>query len=228
MGKAMHYAGAFVIVVALSDCASPAPARHVARHASMGIDAFGHTQLAPACAALSPELRAHAERLIALLRRKMSVYRDQSAARRAGFAPEGDDVPVGALKHWINPANVRIGWRQFDPERPSALLYRRIENGYQLAGVMFTAPYASSFPELNRRVPLALGQWHAHRNICQPKPGLRVADLAQTPRFGFSGSIARRDACEAAGGAFLDNVYGWMVHVYPFETTLDAQFGGMS
>jgi hypothetical protein len=191
----------------------------------MGIDAFGHTQLAPDCATLPAASRAHAERLIAALRRELPKYRDVRVARLAGFAPEGDDVPVGALKHWINPSNVRIGWQHLDPERPMALLYRNTVHGYDLAGAMFAAPIASTPVDLNRRVPLALGHWHAHLNICQAKPGERITDRAQARRFGFSGSIVSRAECESAGGAFLDNVYGWMVHIYPFEPTLEQQFG---
>lgn len=226
MRELLMAAGVFAALTCVSGCSAhrlgaPLPARH----ASMGIDAFGHTKLAPECANLPPDLRAHAERLIATLRQVLPKYRDQDVARRAGFAPEGEDVPVGALKHWINPANVRVGWKHLDPERPMALLYRNTGKGYELAGAMFTAPYASSVVELNRRVPLALGHWHAHRNICQPRPDVVLTDAAQRKRFGFSGSIATRADCERAGGAFLDNVYGWMVHVYPFEPTLDRQFG---
>gem|GEM_PF-7109190 len=78
--------------------------------------------------------------------------------------------------------------------------------------------------ELDRRVPLALGHWHAHRNICVPKRGRAALTKAERHAFGFSGSIATRSACDAAGGFFMDNVYGWMMHVYPFEPTLAAQF----
>jgi hypothetical protein len=32
------------------------------------------------------------------------------------------------------------------------------------------------------------------------------------------GSINTKEACNAAGGTFLPHVFGWMVHVYPYET----------
>jgi hypothetical protein len=32
------------------------------------------------------------------------------------------------------------------------------------------------------------------------------------------GSINTREECEAAGGVFLPHVFGWMMHVYPYET----------
>jgi hypothetical protein len=36
-------------------------------------------------------------------------------------------------------------------------------------------------------------------------------------RFGFTGKIADQAQCEAAGGHFLKQAFGWMVHVYPFN-----------
>jgi hypothetical protein len=46
----------------------------------------------------------------------------------------------------------------------------------------------------------------------------------QAREFGFSGSVNTAAACAAAGGAFLGNVFGWMVHVYPFENDVAEQF----
>jgi hypothetical protein len=39
------------------------------------------------------------------------------------------------------------------------------------------------------------------------------------PRFGLAGSIATQADCDAAGGTFLPHVFGWMVHLYPWETS---------
>ena len=36
-------------------------------------------------------------------------------------------------------------------------------------------------------------------------------------RFGFTGKITDAAECEAAGGHFLKQAFGWMVHVYPFN-----------
>jgi hypothetical protein len=45
-------------------------------------------------------------------------------------------------------------------------------------------------------------------------------------RFGFEGRIATAEDCGAAGGSFLPQAWGWMVHVYPFaRTDLAAAFG---
>lgn len=35
-------------------------------------------------------------------------------------------------------------------------------------------------------------------------------------RFGFEGGIAERGICEAAGGRFYPQAWGWMAHVYPY------------
>jgi|GEM_PF-6440648 hypothetical protein len=35
-------------------------------------------------------------------------------------------------------------------------------------------------------------------------------------RFGFEGEIASAMRCAAAGGHFIPQAFGWMVHVYPF------------
>jgi hypothetical protein len=45
-------------------------------------------------------------------------------------------------------------------------------------------------------------------------------------RFGFRGKIADAASCQAAGGHFLPQAFGWMVHVYPFNgDNLKVAFG---
>ena len=41
--------------------------------------------------------------------------------------------------------------------------------------------------------------------------------LSPNPKFGFHGSIATKEECEANGGTFKPLVFNWMVHVYPLE-----------
>ncbi|MGO9602030.1 MAG: hypothetical protein ACLQAT_01260 [Candidatus Binataceae bacterium] len=38
------------------------------------------------------------------------------------------------------------------------------------------------------------------------------------PRFGFTGTISTESDCEAVGGNFHPQIFGWMVHVYPFAS----------
>ena len=46
---------------------------------------------------------------------------------------------------------------------------------------------------------------------------MRVGYMAD-PRFGFTGTIANKSDCEAAGGNFHPQIFGWMIHVYPFAS----------
>jgi len=40
----------------------------------------------------------------------------------------------------------------------------------------------------------------------------------------LKGSIATEEACDAANGRFQPVIFGWMVHVYPYEDSLDKVF----
>ena len=114
---------------------------------------------------------------------------------------------------------------EFDPSRPTSLLYEKVparpggQPGYKLVGVMYTAPYEVSEQELDRRVPLSIARWHLHTNLCvPPHPSIDDEDLVgENARFGLRGSIMTVAACRAAGGRFIPHVFGWMVHVYPYE-----------
>ena len=44
-------------------------------------------------------------------------------------------------------------------------------------------------------------------------------------RFGFEGGIAEPTICEASGGHFIPQAWGWMAHVYPFNDDLKVAFG---
>lgn len=46
---------------------------------------------------------------------------------------------------------------------------------------------------------------------------MRFGYLAD-PRFGFAGTISTAADCEAVGGNFHPQIFGWMVHVYPFQS----------
>ena len=44
---------------------------------------------------------------------------------------------------------------------------------------------------------------------------MRLGYLADA-RFGFTGTISEQAECEAVGGTFHKQIFGWMIHVYPF------------
>jgi hypothetical protein len=71
--------------------------------------------------------------------------------------------------------------------------------------------------ELDSRIPLSIARWHLHTNFCQAPKGREREYLGARARFGLLGSITTAAECEREGGMFRDHVFGWMVHVYPFE-----------
>jgi hypothetical protein len=111
---------------------------------------------------------------------------------------------------------------RFDATKPTSLLYEKRGNDYKLIGAMYTAPYRFSEDQLNDRIPLSMAQWHQHVNMCKPAKGREIEMLAKNPKFGLAGSISTKAECDAAGGSFVPHVFGWMVHVYPWEKTPDA------
>jgi hypothetical protein len=106
----------------------------------------------------------------------------------------------------------------FDPSRPTSLLYKKTSTGYELVGAMYTMPKRATEEQLNERVPLSVAMWHLHTNLCLPAKGeYRTTDWT---KFGLKGSIATQDACDANGGRFQPSIFGWMVHVYPYQDSL--------
>ena len=83
-------------------------------------------------------------------------------------------------------------------------------------------PKRATEDELNERIPLSVATWHLHTNLCMPpRDQLPSADWS---RFGLRGSISTDEGCAAARGRFHPVIFGWMVHVYPYEDSLDKIF----
>jgi hypothetical protein len=165
----------------------------------------------------TPEDRARAERLLAVLRASIEKYKDYRVALDEGYKPFHPELPLEEY-HFTNYARAFWAAFQFDPAKPTSLLYKRTADGWEITGAMYTAPRRYAEDQLDERVPLSVVRWHAHVNLCLPKEHPALADWT---RFGFAGSIATQEACEAAGGRFVPQMFGWMVHVYPYETDAD-------
>jgi hypothetical protein len=148
------------------------------------------------------------------LREALAKYHDYQIAIRDGFQPFHPEVAQPHYHFTSKWRGFKAAFR-FNPAEPTSLLYRKTANGYELEGAMYTAPKGMSEARLNQRVPLSVGQWHAHVDLCFPRKG--SATSTDWTRFGFKGSIATKEECEAAGGKFYPQVFGWMLHVYPFE-----------
>lgn len=68
-------------------------------------------------------------------------------------------------------------------------------------------------------------QGHVRASIPNNPMGFTVSSSARMrfgyladPRFGFGGTISTAADCEAVGGNFHPQIFGWMVHVYPFQS----------
>lgn len=151
----------------------------------------------------------------------LEKYRDYNAAQADGYKIFLPNVPQ-KMYHFTNWLYAMGATFTFDPTKPTSLLYEKHGGDYKLIGAMYTAPVSFTEEQLNERVPLSVAQWHQHVNMCKPPQGRAIEMLGKHPRFGLNGSISTREECEAAGGTFMPHVFGWMVHVYPWEKTPDA------
>ena len=164
---------------------------------------------------------ARAAKLVSELRTATAKYKDVRVAVDDGyrqFAPQLKNLPV---YHFTNNRHALRNAFSFDPERPTSLLYRKDQTGsFVLIGAMYTAPKRFSADKLNERVPLSVAQWHKHVNWCIPPKGdnrrwLETRD--GKPVFGPLG-VDSREECQAAGGRFYKEMFGWMVHANVFES----------
>src|SRR5713101_3927721 len=169
----------------------------------------------------TPEDAARANEIVTQLRSGIEKYKDYHAALNDGYKIFLPNLPQPEY-HFTNYRNGFLEAFTFDPARPTSLLYRKTATGYELVGAMYTMPKRAAEDQLDARVPLSVAMWHLHTNLCMPpKDQLRSADWS---KFGLRGSIASQQACDAAGGRFRPSIFGWMVHVYPYEVSLDKVF----
>lgn len=165
---------------------------------------------------LKPGDEEKAEQVVDAARKAAERYADYKVALADGYKIFLPNVPQKQY-HFTNYWYGFEAALHFDPDHPTSLLYEKHGNDYKLIGVMYTAPKNSSQEELDRRIPLSIAQWHAHINMCVPPDDKKRELWGPHPRFGLAGSISTKDECESAGGKFMPQIFGWMVHVYPFE-----------
>lgn len=162
---------------------------------------------------------ARAAHVINELRQAIVKYQDVKLAEADGykmFAPHLKNQPQYHFTKGWNA--IRNQWG-FDPARPTSLLYKKNPQGeFVLIGAMYTASKRTSEDELNKRVPLSVARWHRHVNWCLP-PARHKERWYETkdgrPVFGPLG-VATREECDAAGGRFMSQAFGWMVHATTF------------
>lgn len=169
----------------------------------------------------SPEDAQRAKEIVEQLRAGIEKYKDYHVALNDGFKIFLPNIPQKEY-HFTSYRNGFLEAITFDPARPTSLLYKKSAAGYELVGAMYTMPKRATEDQLNDRVPLSVAMWHLHTNLCMPpRNQLRSADWT---KFGLHGTIATHEACSAAGGKFRPVIFGWMVHVYPFEDATDKIF----
>ena len=165
-----------------------------------------------------------AKALVAQVRATIDKYQDYKKAVADGYI-QGNPGVVQPQYHFTNNANVRLADTQFDPTRPSSLLYYQTPTQhFKLEGVMYTDSTSATEDELNQRIPLSVARWHEHTNFCGA-PANKVKEYhGEHPKFGMFGSIHTAEACKAEGGTFMPVVFSWMIHVFPYEDNLKDQF----
>ena len=169
----------------------------------------------------NPADRERANEIVRQLRAGIEKFKDYHVALDEGYRIFLPNLPQPEY-HFTNYANGFMATLRFDPSQPTSLLYRKTADGYELVGAMYTMPKRSSEAQLDQRVPLSVAMWHLHTNLCMPSKEQRQS--ADWTKFGLKGSIVTEEACDAAGGKFYPSIFGWMVHVYPYEDSLDKIF----
>jgi hypothetical protein len=173
---------------------------------------------------LRPEKRGDrrkAELLVQAARTAMAPYQDYHKALSDGYEIFLPNVPQPQY-HFTKYEYALEARSHFDPLKPTSLLYKKIDGGYKLVGAMYTDRVDATEDELNDRIPLSIARWHQHINFCKAPSGQKAAYFGPGAKFGLRGSIITKEACEAAGGEFYPHVFGWMVHVYPYDADLKS------
>lgn len=176
--------------------------------------------------AAQPGDQQKAEQLVATARAGIEKYKDSKAAEADGFKMFMPQLKHQKQYHFTNWRYAMEAQFRFNAEHPTSLLYddtspNKDGSQLRLIGLMYTAPKRYTEDDLDKRVPLSVAQWHEHVNLCVPPADRKQEAFGKDAKFGLQGSIATKEACEAAGGSFRPIIFGWMVHMYPFEKTMD-------
>jgi hypothetical protein len=205
----------------LAAAQTTAHAAEAPRAAALEANVARHMLMSPAVKGTAAD-SARAARVAATLRAAIAKYRDTTAAVADGYRMFLPKVKEQKVYHFTN------NWRgveeafRFDPAKPTSLLYTKGADGrFTLIGAMYTAPKRLGLAQLDARVPLSVARWHKHVNWCLPLPRRDAASRwlerrEGQPVFGPESPIATKAACDAVGGAFHENLFGWMVHANVF------------
>jgi len=186
--------------------------------ANRGMASMSAHMYMTALRALQPGDKEKADAVVAAAKQAMEPYRDYHKALADGYTIFLPNVPQPQY-HFTKAEYGMEARRNFDPLKPTSLLYKKTaDGGYTLVGAMYTDRVNASEDELNTRIPLSVAHWHQHVNFCKAPAGEGSEYFGPDARFGLLGSIHTKEDCDQAGGVFLPHLFGWMVHVYPYET----------
>jgi hypothetical protein len=167
---------------------------------------------------IAPGDRQKADSIVVAAKAAIAPYQDYRKALADGYRIFLPNVPQ-AQYHFTRYDYALAAWSRFDPSKPTSLLYNKTaDGGYRLVGAMYTDRLDATENELNQRIPLSIARWHQHVNFCKAPAGQKSGYFGPDAKFGLLGSISTKQACDDAGGEFRPHVFGWMVHIYPFES----------
>ena len=179
-----------------------------------------HMELTPR-RTMTREDSIKAAQIVAELRSGIAKYRDVQVAIDDGFKQFAPQIKNQPVYHFTSSRLAIQNAFRFNASKPTSLLYKKDSAGrFVLVGAMFTAPKRLSAEKLNSRVPLSVAQWHKHINWCLPPKGESARWLEKRDGQAVFGplGVATKAECEAAGGRFLKEVFGWMVHANVFAS----------
>ena len=166
----------------------------------------------------APGDQQKADAIVLAAKDAMVPYQDYHKAIADGFEIFLPNVPQPQY-HFTNTLNALAARSHFDPAKPTSLLYKKTaDGGYRLVGVMYTDRVDASLEEIDARIPLSIARSASARQIPARAPiGHKAEYFGANAKHGLLGSIDTKEACDAAGGTFYPHIFGWMVHVYPYE-----------
>jgi len=171
--------------------------------------------------AVTPADAIRADSIVKELRQAIAKYRDVKVAEADGFRMFAPQIKNQLVYHFTRNLWALENQFRFNPEKPTSLLYKKDAQGnFVLVGAMYTAPKRFSPNDLDKRIPISVAQWHKHVNWCLPPRGGdgRWTEMQNgRPVFGPLG-VDTREACDSAGGRFVKEVFGWMVHANVFAS----------
>jgi hypothetical protein len=165
-----------------------------------------------------------AKAVVAEVKAAIEKYKDYKKAIADGYVQGNPEVKQPQY-HFTNEAYTHEADLQFDPTKPTSLLYISTPTQqFKLEGVMFTTRPGATEDELNERIPLSIAHWHKHINFCGAPADKTKEYFGDHPKFGMFGSIHTKEACDAEHGTWIPYPFTWMIHVFPYESDLKDQF----